>query len=289
MLAAIGNFFHQLFYVPLFNVLVLFVAILPGDSLGLGIIAVTILVRLALLPSSAQAVRAQRELAVLQPKIDEIRAQYKDAPEELNKRLISVYQDHNVNPLGSCLPLLIQLPILYILYRVFLDGITPETLGQLYSFIPTPGTINTVLLGIDLHQSSLLLALLAGALQFIQTWQLQAKRSQTQPKPALPAGDSASKVAAQLSSRMLYFMPLLTVFIAATLPSALAIYWIVTTLFSIGQQWWILKTQPAVATPHIAVSIKSPHVETTVTDGVATLPTAKATKKRTKQRGKKSK
>lgn len=284
MLNAIGNFFNQLFYVPLFNLLFFFVTVLPGDNLGLGIIALTVLVRLVLLPSYAQSVRAQRELAVLQPKIDEIRATYKDKPEELNKRIVQVYQDHNVNPLGSCLPLLIQLPILYILYRVFLNGITPDNYDLLYPFIAAPEYLNTNFLGADLNEASLVMAVIAGALQFVQTWQLQVKRTKSgAPEPT----DPAARTAATLTNRMLYFMPLLTVFIAATLPSALAVYWITTTVFSILQQWWILRTQPAVATPHVAVTIKQPHEVVTVTDEPMK-PKKTRRSKRSKSRNQKS-
>lgn len=243
-----------LFYQPLFNLLFGFVALLPGESLGYGIIALTVFIRLLLMPSTAASVRSQREMMALQPKIDEIRAKYGDKPEELNKRLLAVYQEHKVNPFGSCLPLLIQLPVLWVLYRVFFTGIHPQNFDLLYSFVPAPESLNTMFLGVDLQNPSLAFALIAGALQFGQTWQLMRQRQQEKDRRQLPkneklsAQDEATRAAEQMSSRMMYFMPLLTVFITATLPAALGLYWIVTTVFSIGQQWYLIRRQPAL--PH---------------------------------------
>lgn len=245
-----------IFYQPFFNLLFAFIWALPGESLGLGIIALTLLVRLVLLPTSAQGVRAQRELQALQPEIEALREQYKDNPEELNKRIFALYQEHKVNPLGSCLPLLIQLPILLILYRVFVSGINGDNLDLLYSFIPAPAALNTVFLGVDLHTPSIALAIASGVLQFIQTWQLLRQ----QPKPKQPAGTgepSAEETTARVSQTMAYVMPLLTIYIGTRFPAGLAVYWIITTLFSIAQQWWLFRSNPSLVTPHVAVQIRT--------------------------------
>lgn len=260
MLITIKSALTAIFYQPLFNLLFGLVAVLPGHSLGWAIVVLTLLIRLLLLAPSAAAVRSQRELQALQPKIDEVRATYKDQPEELNQKLLGLYQEHKVNPFGSCLPLLIQLPVLLVLYRVFLSGIHAQNFQLLYSFVPNPGSIHALLLGIDLVRPSLILAVVAGALQFLQTRQLMAKQQQLKDERNLPADEKpkeedATKAAQDLSQRMVYFMPLLTVFIGATLPAALAVYWIVTTLFSIAQQWYLVRTQPALPHHHVAVKV----------------------------------
>ncbi len=244
-------FFTSLFYKPLYNLLFFFISVLPGNSLGLGIIAVTILVRLLLLPLSAQGVRAQRELQVLQPEIDRLRGEHKDNPEELNKQIMALYQEHKVNPLGSCLPLLIQLPVLFIIYRVFNSGIQATDHSLLYSFVHAPDQVNTMFLGMDLHHPSIVLAVVSGVLQFVQTWQLMRRQ---QPKPA--GGTVATPDSAQQTNQMvMYLMPLLTVFIGSRFPAGLAVYWVITTLFSIVQQWWLFRS-PSIATPHVAVRVR---------------------------------
>ncbi len=240
-------FLTSIFYQPLYNLLFFFVSVLPGASLGAGIVAVTIVVRLLLLPLSAQGVRAQRELQALQPEMDRLRAEHKDNPEELNKRMMALYQEHSVNPFGSCLPLLVQLPILFVLYRVFVSGIQTVNHDLLYGFIHVPDQIHASLLGIDLHSPSIVLAVMSGLLQFVQTWQLMRR----QPGTA-PAGGDGSQ---QMNRFTMYLMPLVTVAVGVRLPAGLAIYWTVTTLFSIVQQWWLFRS-PAIATPHVSVRVR---------------------------------
>lgn len=262
MLLSIKSAITAIFYQPVFNLLFGLVALIPGHSLGWAIVAVTLLVRIILLAPSAAAVKSQRELQALQPKIDEIRAKYKDKPEELNQKLLGIYQEHKVNPFGSCLPLLIQLPVLLVLYQVFLNGIHAQNFQLLYSFVPNPGTLNALWFGVDLTRASIALAVIAGALQFIQTRQMMAKQQQLKDEKNLPSNEKpkeedAAKTAQDLSTKMVYFMPLLTIFIGATLPAALAVYWIVTTLFSIAQQWYLMQTQPALPHHHVEVVVRT--------------------------------
>lgn len=277
-----SNILNTIFYQPLFNLLFGFVAILPGQSLGLGIIALTVLVRLLLVPTSAAAVRSQRELTLLQPKVDELRAKYKDKPEELNKKLLELYQEHNVNPFGSCLPLLIQLPILIVLYRVVMNGLHTENFSLLYSFVPTPTALSTTLFGLNLAAPNIVLAVVAAILQFLQARQMMTK--QTAPSADT---DSATATAQQLNRNMIYIMPLMTLFVSVSLPAALPLYWITTTLFSVVQQWWIFRTNPAVATPHVAVTVAEPHRTITVAEPeVPAIPKSEKQTKRTTQSNK---
>lgn len=256
----VTSLFRSIFYQPIYNLLFYFVYLLPGHSLGLAIILLTILVRLALLPSSTQSIRAQRELAALQPEIDKIRQKYKKNPQKLNEAMIALYQTHGVNPLGSCLPLLIQFPILIILYRVIIDGINSNNFSLLYSFIPQPEVLHTMFLGADLTQPSIILAVVAGGFQFVQTWQMQRKNRPITNTKQFNKENSA-QVAQKITSKFIYFMPLITVFIAATLlPSALTVYWSVTTVFSIGQQWFLMKVHPEINRPHIAVKVRGKKV-----------------------------
>lgn len=244
------EFLRDIFYTPFYNLLFWLVDVLPGEDLWLAIVLMTIIIKLILLPLSAKAVRAQRESAALQPKLDEIREKHKDSPEDLNRAMIALYQEHNVNPLSGCLPLLVQMPILIVLYRVFIDGITANHYNLLYSFVAQPESLNMFFLGQDLSKPSILLALIAGATQFIQAWQIQ-KSVKVKPKKGTPAA-SMGKVG--------YFMPILTIVIGVTLPSALTIYWITTTIFSIAQQSYLMKIYPDVHSEDkdkIQVSVRS--------------------------------
>jgi len=236
--------FQTILYRPLFNALVIFYQLIPGHDFGVAVILLTILTNLIIYPFRAQSFRSQKVLTNLQPKIQELQAQYKDDKERQTKELISLYRKEKINPLGGLLPLLIQLPILIALYQVFWKGLRPESITNLYSFVSQPGVINPIFLGlINLGQASLILAVLAGVTQFFQS---KTIISQTLPQNKFEAGqakkpDQMSQFSNIFQKEMLYFFPVFTVFILWKLPAAIALYWITTSLFSLVQQYFIFK------------------------------------------------
>jgi len=230
------NVFNIILYQPLFNALVFFYQYLPGHDFGVAVIVLTILIRIILYPLMVQSVKSQKVLSELQPKIQEIQSKYKDDKERQAKAMMELYQKEKINPLGGCLPLLLQLPILIALYQVFWKGLRPEAMENLYSFISNPGSIDPTFFGlINLGQASLVLALLAGITQFFQTKMITPKTAK------IKKGDQMSQFSGMMQKQMLYFFPIFTVFILWKLPAAIALYWIITALFSIGQQYLIFK------------------------------------------------
>lgn len=224
------EFFHLILTKPLLNVLIWFYNVIPIQDMGLAIIALTILVRFLLFPSFQKSLRSQRELSKLQPKLDEIKEKHKQDKEAQTKAILDFYKQNKVNPFSSCLPLLIQLPILIALYRVFLTGLNGAVAEELYPFVQNPGEINTVFLGItDLSHPSLWFAALAGIFQFVQS------------KMSAPKSGVQDKTAQIMNWQLVYFMPLITIVIAARLPAGLSLYWIITTVFAIVQQYYIMR------------------------------------------------
>jgi YidC/Oxa1 family membrane protein insertase len=229
--------FNAVFYQPLFNLLIFFYNILPGHDIGLAIILLTVLIKLILYPFSLQAIKAQKSLNELQPKIDEIKNKYKDQKEKMTQEMMRLYKENKVNPFSSCLPLLIQLPFLFAVYRVFVKGLGSKGLEMIYPFITNPGHINSISFGIlDLAKPNLILAILAGAAQFWQTKMMPMK----QPPPKMP-GSKDESMTAMMNKQMLYFMPIITVVIGATLPGGLTLYWFLTTFLTVGQQYLYFK------------------------------------------------
>lgn len=242
------SFFNIFLYKPLFNLLVLFYQYLPGNDFGVAIIVLTILIRVIFYPLNLKAIRSQKLLQELQPKIQEIQKKYKADKEKLTKATLELYQKSKVNPLSGCLPILIQFPLLIALFWVFQRGLQAEEMANLYSFVPNPGQIVPTFLGIiNLSQSCVLkisetqnvllwqnaiLVALTGIFQFIQTKMMTPK---TQPKK-----DKAD-FSTTMQKQMLYFFPVFTVLILWGLPSAIALYWLTTSLFSIFQQYLIFK------------------------------------------------
>ncbi len=216
-------------YRPLYNALIFLVWLIPGHNVAWAIIILTIIIRLILLPSSLKAARAQIKLRDLQPELTKIQAEYKDDKTKQSQAVMAFYKKHKVSPWGSCLPLLIQFPILIVLYYVFINGLGTQRFDLLYSFMPRPEFINTIWLGIDLAKPDRwVLPIITGILQFIQGRQMQPK-----PQPG-----KSQDMQTAMSRQMLYLMPIFTVIIAMRLPAALPLYWGITTLFGIGQQWW---------------------------------------------------
>jgi len=235
----IKSILKAVLYQPLFNILIFLVWLIPGHNVAWAIIILTIIIRLILLPSSLNATRQQKRMRDLQPEIQELQKRYKDDKQKQSQELMKFYRENKVNPLGACLPLLIQLPILIVLYYVFLNGLNTSRFDLLYSFTPHPETIKTFFLGIDLAKPDrYILPVIAGILQFIQGWQITPKTH----------SQKGQEMQTMISKQMLYIMPIFTIFIAGRLPAALPLYWIVTTAFAVVQQWWVFSrektTQP---------------------------------------------
>jgi YidC/Oxa1 family membrane protein insertase len=234
-----GHLFTIIFYQPILNLLVWLYDIIPGHDIGIAIILLTIIIRVILLPLSKKSIESQKSLQDLQPKIEEIKKQL-PGKEEQGKAMIKLYQDNKINPLSSCLPLLIQLPFLIAVYQVFRAGLSKGGLSQsslalIYPFIHRPEVMSAISLGfLDLAKSNWVLAVLAGAAQF---W--QAKMMITKKAPINTKGAMDENMTAMLNKQMLYFMPLFTVFIGLSLPGGLTLYWFVVTLLTILQQIFI--------------------------------------------------
>lgn len=241
MLQSLVNIFHIVLYQPLFNALILLYEYIPGHDFGIAIIILTIIVRVIFYPLAAKSIKSQKAMSELQPKLKEIKKKYKNNKEKEMKAIVALYKESDVNPVSGCLPVLIQLPILIALYRVFWRGFQPDSMRWLYDFISNPGVINPVFLGfLRLDKPEDILAIIAGILQYIQVKMTLPKISASEDKNK----DKKIDFTQIIQTQMVYFYPLFTVYILSSmspwkLPSAIALYWIVTTAFAIGQQRFI--------------------------------------------------
>lgn len=221
-----GNIFSELIYRPIISVTVFLYGVLPFHDLGIAIILITIAIRLLFLPLSLKTARSQKMMADLAPEIERVKQQHPEKAAQ-SEAVMKLYKERGVNPLAGCLPLLLQLPILIGMYRVFLDIFKPESLSKLYAFVPNPGTVNHFFLGLmDISVPSPAFAILAGILQFFQAKIAAGNQPQTGPS-------------ASLNKQMAYLFPVMIIIISWNLPAGLALYWIVTTLFSIGEQLYL--------------------------------------------------
>ena len=234
--------YNEVLLRPLFNLLVGITNVVPTHSVGFGILAVTLTVRLLLLPPAlhhAKQMQAnQKKMGGLQAELKKINHQYKNDAAKKAEATMALYRRAGVNPASGCLPLLIQLPILIALYRVFLIGIGPDTLHLLYSFIDPPATAQLMFIGINLTHPSIGLAVLAGLGQFV----LMRQATPAAGKDQVSLGsDQSAQMMAGMQKNMAYIFPAMTVFIALQLPAALSLYWVASTVFGIVQQYLFKK------------------------------------------------
>lgn len=251
ILAPIGTLFHYVFYEPVYNVLmVLYEAVahvFPAGAFAIAIVVLTLILRGCMIPLTRKQLRSSRAMQVLQPKLKELQARYKNDPQGLMQAQQALYKEHGVNPVSGCLPLLIQMPFLYALYDSFFTALKPasatETAAQhllrinadLYPFVPHLHALPiTTFFWTDLATPDPwhILPVVAAALTFIQLRMAMPVR-----KPA-PAGQRQDSMT-QATSTMQYIMPFFTLFIGWTFPAGLALYWCVSTLFSAVQQYFI--------------------------------------------------
>lgn len=246
MWTAIKGFFTTTLYQPIYNGLIFLIDIIPGGEVGLAVIALTLLVKLALLPLSVKSVRTQRAVKEIQPKIDEIKEKYEDDREKQAQKMMEAYSEHNVNPFSGFALLLIQFPIIIALYYVFLRGGLPEIDPTLvYSFIPTPEDINMIFLGTNLGERSLLLALIAGGSQFLQSWLGSGFGSGGGDSPSGSTSGTPSfmdEFKENIGSQLKYIFPGIVFAISYSLPAVVATYWATSNLFHVLQEVYVKKT-----------------------------------------------
>ena len=235
--------YNTILYEPLFNILIFFYNLVPIKDIGFAIILITILIRVVLYPLSKSSIVSQKKLQELKPQIDELKAKHKDNKEAFGKATMELYKREKINPASSCLPLLIQMPILIAVYQVFRLGLSNGSFDVLYSFIAHPGTINSMFLGIiNLAEPNTILAILAGASQYVQSkmiMNIRGDKAGDKANNKTKEGNKGDKMSGAMSKQMLYMMPLFTVFIGVSLPSGLVLYWLISIVLTVLQQYII--------------------------------------------------
>jgi YidC/Oxa1 family membrane protein insertase len=168
----------------------------------------------------------------IQPLIQKIQHDHKEDKEKQAQALMDLYKKYKVNPFSSILMLFVQIPVLIALYSLFRADFSNMSFSTLYSFVSAPSHINTLFLGlIDLRSSSIIMVVLAAAAQYFQG---------ILTLPKVEKGKEIS-AAEKMTRQMIYYTPLFTVLVLWKMPSAIGLYWLITSLFSVGQQIYINK------------------------------------------------
>jgi len=225
----IGSIFHLIFYQPLYNALVFLVGIIPSHDVGIAVIILTIITRAIIFPLSHRAILTQRKMRNVEPEMKQIKEKFKKDKQEQTKQTMALYKAHGISPFSGFLMLLIQLPILIALYKLFSSGIKFSG-GDLYSFISLPAEIQTVFLGlVDIFKSNYILAALAGITQFFQMYIAMPKIA----KPDTSSNSFQDQLSRSMAVQSRYIMPIFIFFIALRFSSGIALYWTAMNVFAI--------------------------------------------------------
>lgn len=245
------DLYNTILFQPIYNILVFLYDFLPGNDIALAIIILTLGIRLIFYPLSKKSIESQKALQELQPKLEELKKKYKSNQEEMAKQTMALYRDNKINPLSSCLPMLIQLPFLIAIYQVFRAGFDASNFHWLYSFIPNPGNIDPYSLGLNLAEPQWMIAALAAVAQF---WQAKMMLSKKPPIQSKGAQDEALTVIMQ--KQMVYVLPIMTLVIGLQFPGGLALYWLVSTLATAIQQYFIMRNHDSASDDSKIIEIK---------------------------------
>ncbi|WP_315323465.1 YidC/Oxa1 family membrane protein insertase [Fusobacterium pseudoperiodonticum] len=200
----------------LYNLLKQFLALLLTNTdkyvgnFGVSIIIVTILIKIALLPLTLKQDKSMKEMKKLQPEIEKIKEKYANDKQMLNIKTMELYKEHKVNPLGGCLPLLLQLPILFALFGVLKNGIIPKDSSFLWLKLSVPDPFYV-------------LPVLNGAVSFLQQKLMGSADSNPQMK------------------NMMYIFPIMMIMFSLKMPSGLQLYWLTSSILAVVQQYFIMK------------------------------------------------
>lgn len=223
--------FNTYLYIPLYNALIFLYDKASWGDLGIAIILLTIAVRIILYPFFYKGAKDQAIMQKIAPTLKEIQKKHKDDKQKQVEEMMALYKEHKVNPFSAFfLLLVVQLPILFAMFKVFTTGLKTMPQDLLYSFVPHVKSLNYLFLGIvDLSQKSVLLIALTAVAQYYQA-------KLTLPKSNHNKAFKDLEMAEMMGRQMMYMGPILTVVVLLAMPSAIALYWLTTTLFSVGQQ-----------------------------------------------------
>jgi YidC/Oxa1 family membrane protein insertase len=190
---------------------------------GVAIILLTVLIKIAFWPLTHKSYVSMQAMKKLQPKMQKVKEKYKDDKEKMNQEIMQMYKTHKVNPLGGCLPMVLQIPVFFALYRVLYSSIAMRH-APFFLWINDLSAPDRLSVGFNIPYLGGLpvLTVLMGVSMF-----LQQKMSPTTADPR--------------QEKMMLMMPVVFTFFFINFPSGLVLYWLVNNILSIGQQYYINK------------------------------------------------
>lgn len=226
MLAPINGILYQslLFFYQLF-----------GGNLGLSIIAITLIIKIVLLPLVIPSLKSAKKMQDLKPEIDRLKAKYTDKT-AFQQAQVALYKEKGINPAAGCLPQIFQIIILISLYQVFMFFLGQSSVAGT--------TVNPYFLYLDLTKPdrTFIMPILAGVSQLIFSLMMQSgivsEVKNPKKKEEKKKEENNLEMATTMQQQMTYMMPLMTVIISLNFQSGLVLYWVISTVFSLIQQYF---------------------------------------------------
>jgi YidC/Oxa1 family membrane protein insertase len=222
-----------------------------GAAWGLSIVGLVIVIRILLIPLFVKQIKAQRGLQLLQPQIKELQKRYKDDRQKQSEELMKLYRETGTNPFSSCLPILAQMPIFFALFNVLNNGVakqepigamTQELVDQAAQATVFGAPIAATFLGSDdpnVKIVTIVMILMMTASTFFTQRQLMVKN--------MPSGQDNPLM--QQQKILLYVFPLMFAVFGINFPVGVLIYWLTTNLWTAGQQYYVIRRNPAPGSP----------------------------------------
>lgn len=252
-----SELWNLLLYQPLLNALILLYHWF--GSFGLAIIVLTVLIRAVLIPLTLPSMRAANKMRELAPELARLRKKYGNDKQAFAKAQMDLYRQHGANPAAGCLPQIIQLLILIALYQAFIKVLQANGQAMITKlnevlYLPlrlAPDTlINTKFLWLDLAKPDIInlpglpiplpgLFLIAAALIQLVSSKMMGPAIAQAKKEAQKTPEKTDDMATMMSSQMTYLFPLMTILIGYSFPSGLIVYWLVFSLFTAVQQYFV--------------------------------------------------
>ena len=223
-----------------------------GAAWGLSIVGLVIVIRILLIPLFVKQIKAQRNLQLIQPQMKEIQKKYAGDRQKQSEEMMKLYRESGTNPLSSCLPILVQAPIFFALFRVLQGMAQDNAVGVLTPELVDQGREATIF-GVPIYGTfmnadetpnptatrvvTLIMIILMSLTTFITQRQLIVKNT------------AADNPIVRQQKLLLYVFPIMFAVGGINFPLGVLIYWLTTNLWSMGQQFWVIRNNPQPGTP----------------------------------------
>lgn len=220
--------YQTLIYQPILSALTWLYQV-TGGNLGLAIILLTLLIRSVLIPFTLPQLKSAKKMNELKPELDALKRKYKDDPKLFQAKQVEFFRTHKLNPAAGCLPMIAQLVVLIALYQVFMNSLNGDSLVSSTQFL---------LWNLKEKDTTFILPALAGILQLVTSLAIlpAVENEPEKRKGTVAEKEDVAEMAQTMQSQMVFLMPVMTVIFSLQFPSGLALYWVITTAFSLVQQ-----------------------------------------------------